>query len=398
MKVLFALNQDLNNSLETKLLQEYKKEYGYGFEFEKAINIDEIKTKLKDFDLLILNEELEINSPMTLEEVEEIIKLSISTRVILIASDENKAEDFIEKVNSLGIYDLMFSKDISIENIIFLIENPKGELKQDMVIEKEIVKKTDNQNKIKNIIIKDIYQNDRIDKRGKSIIIGIGGVSSCSGATHTTLSIASYLKKTGKVAVIEFNNKPRLANLLREADSDNERFLTLNNIYIYYQKQINQDIEYFNDILSEVKSKNYKYIIIDFGTLKEINNKGIVEPNLGYNQMARADYQILCLNGSLWKWSDINFYRCDDFAEVEPNISSWILNVNLVTDSKYRDIKKEVENISVIRKIKKSPIFLNPFNISEDNIKYLEELLKDIIAIDVSNNNGLLKIFENKLS
>lgn len=397
LKILFALNQELNNNLEMRILAEYKKEYGYGFEFDKAINLEEINIKLKDFDLLILNEELQINNQMSLKEIEAIKNVASDTRIILIASSENKSDDFIEKVNSLEIYDLMLSEDISIENIVFLIENPKGKLGQEEVIEEKEVKKQIIPNKIKNTDIKETNSNYQTNK---SITIGVGGANNSSGVTHTAIGIASYLKKSGgKIAIIEFNTNPRLANLLIEADSYNEEYLILNRIDIYYQKQNKKDIKYFNEMLSQVKMKGYKYIIIDFGTLKEINSKGIVEYNSGYIGMARTDHQILCLNGSSWKWSDINFYRCDDLAEVEPNIKSWTLSINLVTDNRFRDIRKEVENISVIRKIKKSPIYLNPFNIDESNSNYLEELLKDVVVIEnLNKNNGLLKIFENKLN
>lgn len=403
MKILFALNQDLNNDLELKISNEYKKEYGYSFEFDKALSIDEIKGKLKDFDLLILNEELELNNPMPLKEIEEIKKMAKTTRIILIASSENKTEDFIKKVSNLGIYNLMFSEDISMENIIFLIENPKGALDFEKDIQKKEVEKQKKNNKIKNDKNDINFKNKHSPiTAAKTIVLGVGGVSNSSGVTHTTLAAATFLKRIGrKVAVIEFSTNPRLKSLLIEAEYTNEeeRFFTLNGIDFYYQNVNNHRIEYFNDILSEAKSKNYKYIVIDFGTLKEINSKGIVEPNFSYEGMARTDSQILCLNGSSWKYNDVNFYRYDDFAKVEPNISEWILSISFVTDNRFRDIKKEVENISVIRKIKKSPIYLNPFNIDESNTLYLEGLLKDIVFQDrLDKNNGLLKIFDNKLN
>lgn len=376
MKVLFALNQDLDDKLEIKILSEFKKIQGYGFEFDKALNMNQIKEKMKkNYDLLILNEELEIYNPVKINEIEAIRNISKETRIILIINSENKDETYTERMHSLGIYDLLFSEDISMKNILNLIIDLRTETRN--AIYTNGSKQVSNNSNTETFIME--------DKIKKKLIIGVGGVSHGSGVTHTTLAIASYIKSMGqKVAIIEFNERPRLKNLLMYADSHNKGYFALNGIDIYYQTENKQgkELDNFNQSLFQSRSKNYKYIIIDFGVLKKVNENGIAEPTLSYGEMFRTDHQILCLNGSPWGWADINFYRCDNFAEVEPYISSWVVSVNLATTIKFKDIKKEIQNTTVLKNIKKAPVFLSPFNIDEEVSKYLGSLLKNVVPTD----------------
>lgn len=372
MKILFALNQDLDNKLETKILSEFKRIQGYNFEFDKAINMRQVREKIsQDFDLLILNEELDINNPVKISEIVDIRNLSQEMRIILIVNSENKDETFIEIMHSLGIYDLLLTEDISMDNLLNLI----------------IDLRTETGNTKYTMESKQVIYDDKLnvmeEKIMKNFIIGIGGAGSGSGVTHTAIAIASFIKKMGcKVAIIEFNSRPRLKNLLIYADSRNDGFFTINGIDVFYQTNSKQELEKYNNCLFQSKASNYKYIIIDFGALKKVNDKGIIEPTLSYSEMYRTDHQILCLNGSQWGWADINFYRCDVLAEVEPYIGSWVVSVNLATALGFKEIKKEVQNTTVLRNIKRAPVFINPFNIDEEISRYLADILKNVVSIN----------------
>ncbi len=393
MKILFALNEDLDHSLETRILNEYKEQNGYGFEFDKATSLNEAAEKLENnyrtYDLLVLNEELEINNPITLEKLKRIKNISKEMRIILIFNKENKNDDFIKTLYTLEI-DFISSEEVTMEKIIGLIMD-KDILQ---VIDKENQKEiTSLKNKFKEISIdfnkfsfkdQSVFKSKTLpntNKVHKNLTIGIGGVSNGSGTTHTTLGLASYLRKIkNKVAIVEFNNKPQLSRLIAYSNIQNKDYFSINKLDIYFQKHIQQDSNSFNQMILKLKSDDYDYIIIDFGELKSLNNEGISKNNISYNELCKSDYQILCLNGSSWKWEDINFFRCDNFAEVEPYINNWILTISLVTNHFFRDIKKEIENITVLKNIKKAPLYLNPFNISEENNEYFKELIKHIIS------------------
>ncbi len=124
MKILFAINEDLDDSLETRILNKYKEQNGYDFEFDKATNLNEIIEALENnvsYDLLVLNEELRINNPVTLEQIKQIKNVSKETRIILIFNSENKDDNFIKTLHNLEIHDFISSEEIAMEKIIDLI-------------------------------------------------------------------------------------------------------------------------------------------------------------------------------------------------------------------------------------------------------------------------------------
>ncbi len=377
MKILFAINEDLDDSLETRILNKYKEQNGYGFEFDKATNLNEIIEALENnvsYDLLVLNEELRINNPVTLEQIKQIKNVSKETRIILIFNSENKDDTFISTLHNLGIHDFVSSEEITMEKIIDLIMGretilTKNKSKEISVDFNKIIPKSQNFFKNKTL--------QNINKTKKNLIIGVGGVSSGSGTTHTALGLATYFKEmANEVAIVEFNNKPQLSRLMTYTDRQDKDYFSINKLDIYFQKSMKQNLNNFNQTILKLKSNGYNYIIIDFGRLKGLNDKGISQRNSSYNEIYRTDYQILCLNGSSWKWEDINFYRHDDFVEVEPYINNWILTINLINDSFFKNIKKEIKKITVLENIEKAPLYLNPFDMNEENLKYFENLTK----------------------
>lgn len=272
--------------------------------------------------------------------------------------------DLIEHYEPIEVYEEDSTKKGAIFS--FSKKSKKDNLKEDK--EAKLI--------TKNIVSKSV---DKKSRGRRGLVIGIGAVNSGSGTTHTTLGLASYLKKNAnKIAVAEFNNKPQLNRLMAYSYKKNEDYFSVNKLDLYCQKNTKQNLDDFYQMLLKLKSNNYDYIIIDFGELKSFDDNGILQRNISYNEMCRADYQILCLNGSSWKWEDINFYRCDDFAEVEPYINNWVLTINLIDDSFFKNITKEIKNITVLKDIKKAPLYLDPFDINKEISKYFEDLIKYI--------------------
>ena len=62
------------------------------------------------YDLLVLNEELRINNPVTLEQIKQIKNVSKETRIILIFNSENKDDNFIKTLHNLEIHDFISSE------------------------------------------------------------------------------------------------------------------------------------------------------------------------------------------------------------------------------------------------------------------------------------------------
>ncbi|WP_406241999.1 hypothetical protein ACF3M2_13900 [Tissierella carlieri] len=216
LKILFALNQDLNYNLEKRILHEYEKENGYDFNFDKAISVNEIKEKVKGFDLLILNEELENENLITVKVIEEIRNISETTRIIFIANSENKDETFIEKIYNLEVYDLIFSDDIRFELITRLIKKSRSKIEALEYYKRIDISEAENEEKKRRTVIKEDKANKsptkiitKIEKEYVYIIpddykkvVAILGERK-SGVTTVVSLLAANYSKSKKVLVID---------------------------------------------------------------------------------------------------------------------------------------------------------------------------------------------------
>lgn len=211
--------------------------------------------------------------------------------------------------------------------------------------------------------------------------VGVAGVATGCGTTHTAIGIASYLaSRKKKVAIVDESNS--LISLKAHAKPlKNQNVFKYNNIDFYFTSK---------DMSSLVNLQNYDYVIYDLGKLKNWNyEKGQLERNGQYEKMFMMDLQILCLNGSIWRWNDINYYRCDSFAEIEPFIENWKLVLNLADTKAKKKIIREIREITVLRQIFESSTY-DPFQLDEQSKEFFESILGSIVE------SSTLKNKENK--
>ena len=127
MKILFALNQNKELTVEENLLKYYKSITDKEFSILKEYDLSGVshKFKFEKFDLLILNEELERDNPVTTTFIDDLTDKFASSRIVLIINSEHKSDTYVKRLFNLGVYDLLYSNDITIESIVGLIIKPR---------------------------------------------------------------------------------------------------------------------------------------------------------------------------------------------------------------------------------------------------------------------------------
>lgn len=150
MRILFALNQNYEKTIEEDVLKYYNSIIGATFDYVKEYDLVGVskRLKLEKFDLLILNEELERDNFVSTSFLDDITDKFSDFRVILIVNSEHEQDNYIKRLFNLGIYDLLYSEDISLENIVSLVirGRTKAEAKiyldlhdiEDVSVEKEL--------------------------------------------------------------------------------------------------------------------------------------------------------------------------------------------------------------------------------------------------------------------
>lgn len=384
MKILVAVNSNKWNGSD---VEAYLKKNGYEISSAKSSFILFEMLGKQDFDLVIVNQELhgldEDDDYIT--KIRDLLPTKFNKRVIFIIHKD--IEKVREKLINQHFFDFLVGR-FKAEELLDLIQNPKcfDDVRVFQTKTDEIV--PDNRN-YKASTYYEVSNNIQI----KHMTIGVGGVASASGTTHTVLGVGVFLSKNkNKVAIVDVSESQSLKNLFvygREV-KDRKCFKYMNIDFYYENKSsMNKDTSHFNDVFYEIKQNDYDYIIFDFGVLKKFNTtEGQMERMQNYHEMFRMNHQILCLNGSSWKWQDIVYFRSDEFAQVEPYINEWKLVINLAANGDYKKICYEIEKITCIEKIFKAPEY-NPFLVNNELESHISTLLSDILPYQNNNNNRL---------
>lgn len=128
MKILFALNQEKETSIEEMILASYKNITNNKFTFSKEYDLSSVSKKLdfEFFNLLVINEELERDNTVTTTFIDDITDKFKNLRVVLIVKSEHDKDFFIKRLFNLGVYDILYAHDITIEGIANLIANARS--------------------------------------------------------------------------------------------------------------------------------------------------------------------------------------------------------------------------------------------------------------------------------
>lgn len=151
MNILFGLNQSSDNYIEEKILEAYKDKTGNNFTYKKEFDLSGIvrQTIMNRYDVLVLNELLERQSTVSTDFIDSITDKHPNLRIILVVdSEEHKKDSYIKKLFNMGIYDVVYSHDLSIEILVDLINKPRTKMEakiyleldeiEDVVVDKEL--------------------------------------------------------------------------------------------------------------------------------------------------------------------------------------------------------------------------------------------------------------------
>lgn len=141
MKILFGLNQEAKKDIELKILNEYEKINDESFEFDKDFYLDGIKRRLNEsYDILVLNEELEKDNFVSTAWIDNLTDKYSDLRIILVVNGEHRKDFYIRKLYSMGVYDIIFSDDLSYEIIADLISKGRTKVEAKIYLELEDIR------------------------------------------------------------------------------------------------------------------------------------------------------------------------------------------------------------------------------------------------------------------
>lgn len=401
MNIITALtNPNINKKLKEKTNYNI-----IGNDIQYQDGIIEMLEKNGEVNLVIISELLPGEYSFK-ELINKIKNINNEIEIIVILKEKN--DEIKNYLISIGIFNIFINNEITIEELIKII-NEKNNIKKEIEINEEIkqLKKIileknkknikiklfnkNNYKKIKNIFNKYINKNKLLKNKkilNKKIIsvIGTGGVGKSSFCT-----IFAKIIKNKKILIIDFdilnssinsifgikksnqkNNKENINKLIKKV---NKNIDILCATKILVDEQYKKIKEEFSNILDKLKNK-YDLIIIDnssecfFEYTKEILKKSdlilfLVEPNLIELKKSR---NLLDIYINKWKiekekiniiFNKININSIDDkilktiFSDF--NILGKLkinINYNLIINKNLKNINKKIKNeyLKIIKK------------------------------------------------
>lgn len=300
-------------------------------------------------------------------------------RIIILAHYKERGDKLLSDIFDLGIYDIIAGiddEDMIYEELIYCIQNKKSfreSLKYKdtyTVVEAEPVPVKER------VIIK-----NEIRPAVNKAFIGFMGTQSRIGVTHNAILCSNYLKNKGfKVAIIEEQSvTSKTFNDIRESfdiEAEGEYF-NLNQIDYYP----NFDIK---DIF-RILSKNYNFIIIDFGKFKLEN---IAEFN-------RCVLPVIVAGSKPWEIDNIN----EIFASVgEKDLKEYYYLFNFTANEDKKKIKKGMGELKNVFFADYTPDPFNSYGYEElDNMfkGYIPETITHTKSQGI-NIKELIKYFSKK--
>jgi len=118
------------------------------------------------------------------------------------------------------------------------------------------------------------------------------------GCTHTSIALAVFLARLRfRVAITEFNDNPVFYTLEDEKSGKG----MLKNCF----RRSGVDFFKKDTRPAEVLRAGYEYIVLDLGRLGWSNEKGFPEKSSSFEEMHRADLQILVAGAAVWQLKDL---------------------------------------------------------------------------------------------
>lgn len=204
-----------------------------------------------------------------------------------------------------------------------------------------------------------------------TVLVAVAGVESHLGATHTAISIASYLKDKGhSVALVESNHSQDFDRI--HALYEGEKRMLLNDSHfemkglIHFKYREDQNL---NDIFS-----NYEYVVMDFGNLNEAAN---------IDEFTRAHVKCVLCSADEWK-----FHWIKEFSDEYAVDNTYCFLVPGVSMEKIDDLYEQIEagSVSIF------PTQDDPYEPSKEVGEMINDILGDFIKIPLKSSTKLLLV------
>lgn len=296
-------------------------------------------------------------------------------RIIVIAGNRQPGDELLTKIFNMGIHDIICTPDyVEVKEELKICLNEGKSFKDALIFKTAKKEKIVVRNEIKQVVSK--------------VMIGFAGSQTRIGVTHNSIVLANYLRKKGfTVALAEYNTVNEagiLDGTLKSAFEEtrnlykeellNSSYFSMNGID-YYEKCD-------SDRLSQVISKAYNFIIIDFGVYEKCDK-------ITYSKCSE---QIMLAGSSPWELEKVaSVFRLTTRESIK-KINFCFVNVS-------EDLKEDVrENMAGAGPVYFLKTITDPFNewefIGADEIfeKYMPVIIKD-----ENEKKGLLgKLFKKK--
>lgn len=371
MKILFALNQNNDITVEEKLLEYYKAITGAEFEFTKEYDLSGVinELRLESFDVLIINEELERDNSITTTYIDDLTDKFSNLRIIMIIKSEHEDDSYVKRLFNLGVYDLLFSNDISIERIVNLIINPRKKAEAKIYL---------NLHDVEDVVIENELNYIKEDEL--NTIIGYFKSISEEDYSSTFDHVINQYNETQRIYLI--NNIPEfILSSLKERSNYN---------YLKYKANIDKDSNEDEDILVKYKELSSNDNPKEDSTLKKESKFRF--PSIGFQQKTIVKEKIVTKVEKEY----INIVP-DDYKKVVALIGERKSGVTTITSllaSKYSTDKK----ILVIDVAENGLFARNSWGnervVEKDNLKELS-LNSNLLIIKPKCSTQIMDLIEN---
>jgi hypothetical protein len=271
------------------------------------------------------------------------------TRIIILAPDREPGDVIVSSLVGLGIYDI--------------VSGPKdtdwGKLVRDALFSQlATYAQAARWHTGQFLDTAPVKEQVIIEERPAGIVtIAVAGIAYGLGCTHTALSIASFLARSGySAAIVEDSQRPALGflcSVMNARDGRVQGSYTIHGLDIFPSgKSAAGDNSNYDSLIRKIKTGQYEYVVRDLGVLDE--------PKV--RDMYRADTAFLVASAVKWRWQELIDKIDPEFSIVFPLAS-----------------QGDIEDLSFYAGIKGTalPYCPNPF--SKDNDSLFLKLLAPIL-------------------
>lgn len=205
-----------------------------------------------------------------------------------------------------------------------------------------------------------------------TVVIGIVGVISGIGTTHSAISLSGFLARKGnRVALVECNRSEDFdyIELTYEGLKDANFSINTNSFQI-------DGVEYFkstqmqDDVIS-LLSQDYNFVVLDLGNYRDTSY---------FEEFLRADIQIVIGSGIEYKLRHLKDFFLEN-QDVE-NSFKWNVFLPLTDNQTKNDVKKDLS----LEKVHVLPQHIDPFK----SLKDLDVIFEEVVEA-TSDQNLVLK-------